>query len=229
MHCTGSPRWRPGTLRPEMRALSDTHRPSGERCNQASERAQPHRGAGGPWGRTGVGAGQETLAASGEDRRQMGVRPVVASPAYNPLLLPNRHGRRHVVDPVPRPAGRRLVSAERMMATGYVELHARSFYSFGVGASHTHELLAQAKEHSYFALALTDTNLCGALEFARLANSLDIQPITGGRADSERRITTCPAGRDTGGLLQHLQALHHRQRRRPQGTEARPLLSTTPC
>ena len=29
-------------------------------------------------------------------------------------------------------------------------------------------------------LALTDTNLCGALEFARLAGSLDIRPITGG-------------------------------------------------
>ncbi len=66
------------------------------------------------------------------------------------------------------------------MADGYVELHAKSFYSFGVGASHAHELLAQAKEHGYPALALTDTNLCGALEFARLANSLDIRPITGG-------------------------------------------------
>ena len=67
-----------------------------------------------------------------------------------------------------------------MTVAGYVELHARSFYSFGVGASHTHELLAQAREHGYPALALTDTNLCGALEFARLANSLGIQPITGG-------------------------------------------------
>ena len=66
------------------------------------------------------------------------------------------------------------------MVAGYVELHARSFYSFGVGASHTHELLAQAKEYGYSALALTDTNLCGALEFARLANSLGIRPITGG-------------------------------------------------
>ena len=66
------------------------------------------------------------------------------------------------------------------MADGYVELHAKSFYSFGAGASHAHELLAQAKEHGYPALALTDTNLCGALEFARLANSLDIRPITGG-------------------------------------------------
>ena len=66
------------------------------------------------------------------------------------------------------------------MRDGYVELHAKSFYSFGVGASHAHELLAQAREHGYPALALTDTNLCGALEFARLANSLGIQPITGG-------------------------------------------------
>ena len=66
------------------------------------------------------------------------------------------------------------------MTDGYVELHAKSFYSFGVGASHVHELLTQAKDHGYPALALTDTNLCGALEFARLSNSLGIRPITGG-------------------------------------------------
>ena len=66
------------------------------------------------------------------------------------------------------------------MVGGYVELHAKSFFSFGEGASHVHELLARAKELGYSALALTDTNLCGALEFARLANSLDIRPITGG-------------------------------------------------
>ena len=66
------------------------------------------------------------------------------------------------------------------MTAGYAELHAKSFYSFGQGASHVHELLAKAKEHEYPALALTDTNLCGALEFARLANSLGIRPITGG-------------------------------------------------
>ena len=66
------------------------------------------------------------------------------------------------------------------MSGGYVELHVKSFYSFGLGASHTHELLAQAREYGYDALALTDTNLCGALEFARLAGSLGIRPITGG-------------------------------------------------
>jgi len=62
----------------------------------------------------------------------------------------------------------------------YVELHAQSFYSFGLGASHGHELLAKAAELGMSALALTDTNLCGALEFARLANSLAVRPITGG-------------------------------------------------
>ena len=63
---------------------------------------------------------------------------------------------------------------------GYVELHAKSFYSFGSGASHVHELLAQAAEYGYSALALTDTNLCGALDFARQASALGIKPITGG-------------------------------------------------
>ena len=63
---------------------------------------------------------------------------------------------------------------------GYVELHAKSFYSFGLGASHTHELLAQAVEQGYGCLALTDTNLCGALDFARQANGLGLKPITGG-------------------------------------------------
>ena len=66
------------------------------------------------------------------------------------------------------------------MPDRYVELHAKSFYSFGEGASHVHELLAQAKEYGYDTLALTDTNLCGALEFARLAKSLGVKPITGG-------------------------------------------------
>ena len=66
------------------------------------------------------------------------------------------------------------------MYNGYVELHAKSFYSFGLGASHTHELLAQAAEYGYGCLALTDTNLCGALDFARQANGLGLKPITGG-------------------------------------------------
>ena len=66
------------------------------------------------------------------------------------------------------------------MVAGYVELHVKSFYSFGMGASHVHELLTRAGEFGYPALAFTDTNLCGALEFARLTNSLGIRPVTGG-------------------------------------------------
>ena len=64
------------------------------------------------------------------------------------------------------------------MTVEYVELHSKSFYSFGQGASHLHELLTLAGKHGYPALA--DTNLYGSLEFARLANSLGIRPITGG-------------------------------------------------
>ena len=48
----------------------------------------------------------------------------------------------------------------------YVELHAHSFYSFGEGASHIHELLSQAYELNYSAMALTDHNMCGSLEFS---------------------------------------------------------------
>ena len=65
------------------------------------------------------------------------------------------------------------------MTSVYSELHLKSFYSFGLGASHAHELLTRAKEYGYDSLALTDTNLCGALEFARLTGSLGIRPITG--------------------------------------------------
>ncbi len=67
-----------------------------------------------------------------------------------------------------------------MPETMYAELHAHSFYSFGIGASHGYELLAKAKSLGSQTLALTDTNLCGALEFARTAASLGIKPITGG-------------------------------------------------
>ena len=62
----------------------------------------------------------------------------------------------------------------------YVELHCHSNYSFQEGASFLEELLARAREIGYPGLALTDhDNLCGAMEFSRIANSIGIQPITG--------------------------------------------------
>lgn len=62
----------------------------------------------------------------------------------------------------------------------YAELHCHSYYSFHEGSSSIPELLIKAKELEYPALALTDhNNLCGAMEFAEYAMSLDIKPITG--------------------------------------------------
>ncbi|HZA25071.1 MAG TPA: PHP domain-containing protein, partial [Dehalococcoidia bacterium] len=62
----------------------------------------------------------------------------------------------------------------------YVELHCHSNYSFKEGASSVEELLEQARELDYPALALTDhDNLCGAMHFAESARDAGIQPITG--------------------------------------------------
>ena len=67
-----------------------------------------------------------------------------------------------------------------MITPQYAELHCHSNYSFQEGASSAGELLARAQELGYGALALTDhDNLCGAMEFAQVASSLDIHPITG--------------------------------------------------
>ena len=62
----------------------------------------------------------------------------------------------------------------------YTELHCHSSYSFQEGASSVAELAVRARELGYPALALTDhDNLCGAMEFAQVARSLDLRPITG--------------------------------------------------
>ena len=54
----------------------------------------------------------------------------------------------------------------------YAELHCHSYYSFHDGASALEELLVQAKELGYRALAITDhDNLCGAMRFAQPSGS----------------------------------------------------------
>ncbi|MBI4538836.1 MAG: error-prone DNA polymerase [Gemmatimonadetes bacterium] len=68
----------------------------------------------------------------------------------------------------------------------YVELHCHSGYSFLDGASHPEELVLQAKDLGYSALALTDHNgLYGSMEFAQLAKSVGLQPITGAEVTLE--------------------------------------------
>ena len=104
------------------------------------------------------------------------------------------------------------------MPSLYSELHAKSFYSFGLGASYAHELLARAKEYGYDSLALTDTNLCGALEFARLAGSLGIRPITGGEltlTDGTRLVLLAMTRRGYGNLSRLFTLANGVDRREP--------------
>ncbi|MBN1367318.1 MAG: DNA polymerase III subunit alpha [Dehalococcoidales bacterium] len=62
----------------------------------------------------------------------------------------------------------------------YAELHCHSYYSFHDGASSPEELLLRAKKLGYRALGLTEhNNLCGAMRFAQLSSSLEIQGIIG--------------------------------------------------
>jgi error-prone DNA polymerase len=62
----------------------------------------------------------------------------------------------------------------------YAELHCHSYYSFHDGASSLEELFLRAKDLGYLALALTDhDNLCGAMTFANLAQSLELHGIIG--------------------------------------------------
>ena len=102
------------------------------------------------------------------------------------------------------------------MPEHYVELHAKSFYSFGEGASHASELATRAVEHQQRALALTDDNLCGALEFASLAGSLGLKPITGGELTltDGSRITLLAKSRAGYSNLSQLFTLANSQDRR---------------
>ena len=100
----------------------------------------------------------------------------------------------------------------------YVELRAKSFYSFGEGASRVRELAARASELGYPALALTDSNLCGALEFARLAGGLGVRPVIGGELALVRGSRIALLARDRTGyanLCRLFTIANRRDRRAP--------------
>src|ERR687894_827994 len=62
----------------------------------------------------------------------------------------------------------------------YVELHLHTAFSFLDGASLPEEIVGQAADLGYQALAITDHDgLHGAMEFARAARAAGIAPITG--------------------------------------------------
>jgi len=65
-------------------------------------------------------------------------------------------------------------------ASGYIELHTHSAYSFLDGASLPEELAVRAVELGYEALALTDHDgVYGSLEFAHAARDVGLRAITG--------------------------------------------------
>ncbi|HWH11417.1 MAG TPA: DNA polymerase III subunit alpha [Solirubrobacteraceae bacterium] len=77
-------------------------------------------------------------------------------------------------------------------ATGYVELHCHSAYSFLDGASMPDELVGSAVELGHQALALTDHNgVWGSMEFAHAARGLGLRPIHGAELtlDDDRHVT----------------------------------------
>ena len=107
----------------------------------------------------------------------------------------------------------------RVMSERYVELHTKGFFSFGEGASHIHELATRATEYGQSALALTDTNLCGALEFAQTAGSLGLKPITGGEltlADGSRMTLLAKSRAGYSNLSQLFTLANRSDRRKPQ-------------
>ena len=67
-------------------------------------------------------------------------------------------------------------------------------------------------------MALADTNLCGALEFARLAGSLGIRPITGGEmtlTDGTRLVLLARTRRGYGNLSRLFTLANSTDRREP--------------
>jgi error-prone DNA polymerase len=83
------------------------------------------------------------------------------------------------------------------MRNPYVELHCHSGFSFLDGASHPEELVFQALELGYPALALTDHNgLYGSMEFAQNARAEGLQPITGAEVTVAMDLVGVPAGVD---------------------------------
>src|SRR5271170_4953239 len=71
----------------------------------------------------------------------------------------------------------------------YVELHAHSAFSFGDGASLPCELIDQAAELGYTALALTDHNtVSGAMELAMSARESTVRAIHGAEVSVKHPI-----------------------------------------
>ena len=73
------------------------------------------------------------------------------------------------------------------MLPGYAELHCRSNFSFGLGASHPEELAGRAQALGYAALAITDLcSLCGVVRAHAEAKRLGLPLIVGAEMALQR-------------------------------------------
>src|SRR5919202_1871545 len=110
------------------------------------------------------------------------------------------------------------------MASGYVELHCHSAYSFLDGASLPEELAVRAAELGSPALALTDHDgVYGSLEFAHAAKHFGVRPITGAEvtlADRSHVTLLVETQRGYANLCRLLTAAHAHTR--SPGKEAQP-------
>ena len=127
-----------------------------------------------------------------------------------------------------------------MEPLGTVDLHVHSCYSFLDGASHPEELVRQAKELGYTALALTDHDgLYGALEFAQAAMEAGLTPITGAEVtlEDESHLTLLAETAEGYANLCRLLSIAHRggERRQPRlpyaelASHARGLIALSGC
>lgn len=104
------------------------------------------------------------------------------------LWLKKQNGR-----PRPEHVGRRMgrtKPASQKPAPEFVPLNVRSHYSFLDSTLSVSAIIALAKERGAKALAITDTNLHGAVEFFMLAQEAGIKPILGAElvVDGVRQI-----------------------------------------
>jgi error-prone DNA polymerase len=95
----------------------------------------------------------------------------------------------------------------------YTELHLHTAFSFLDGASLPEDMVNQAVQLGYQSLAITDHDgLHGAMEFARMANAADLNPITGAEitlADGSHLTLLAESRIGYGNLCRLLTNLHH--------------------
>ncbi len=93
----------------------------------------------------------------------------------------------------------------------FTHLHVHSWFSFGHGTSSPEALVEAAAARGFRTLALTDTNnVCGAVEFQRVAEAAGIRPILGAhlRSRHHQAVVLAEDARGWGALCRAITAIH---------------------